>query len=151
MGPVNIHEAKTRFSQLIERVERGEEIVIARGGKPVARLVPLEAGPRALGRMRGRIRVADDFDAPLPPEELAALAGQEPVEGVRPDMRQVHPLGLAQARLRRALPEHAHRPLVTLSALYQEQPNDRDLSAALSRADAAGACGRCRASRRWGR
>jgi prevent-host-death family protein len=75
MGPVNIHEAKTRFSQLIERVERGEEIVIARGGKPVARLVPLETAPRALGRMRGRIRVADDFDAPLPPDVLAGFTG----------------------------------------------------------------------------
>jgi prevent-host-death family protein len=75
MGPVNIHEAKTHFSQLIERVERGEEVVIARGGKPVARLVPLDSGPRDLGRMRGRIRIADDFDAPLPPEVLAGFTG----------------------------------------------------------------------------
>jgi prevent-host-death family protein len=75
MRPVNIHEAKTHFSRLIERVERGEEVVIARGGKPVARLVPLDGRPRDLGRMRGRIRVADDFDAPLPPEVLAGFTG----------------------------------------------------------------------------
>jgi prevent-host-death family protein len=75
MGPVNIHEAKTHFSQLIERVERGEEVVIARSGKPVARLVPLDRGPRLLGRMRGRIRVGDDFDAPLPPDVLAGFTG----------------------------------------------------------------------------
>lgn len=73
--PVNIHEAKTHFSRLVERVERGEEIVIARGGKPVARLVPLSAGPRVFGRMRGRIRVPDDFDAPLPQDVLVELTG----------------------------------------------------------------------------
>jgi prevent-host-death family protein len=77
VGPVNIHEAKTRFSQLIERVERGEEVVIARAGKPVARLVPLNGRPRDLGRMRGRIRVADDFDAPLPAEVLAGFTGAQ--------------------------------------------------------------------------
>ena len=70
---VNVHEAKTQLSRLLERVEAGEEIVIARGGKPVARLVPLERGPRDLGRMRGRIVVGDDFDAPLPPDVLAGF------------------------------------------------------------------------------
>jgi prevent-host-death family protein len=73
MGPVNIHEAKTHFSRLVERAERGEEIVIARAGKPVARLVPLETRPLVVGRMRGRIRIADDFDDPLPPEVVAAF------------------------------------------------------------------------------
>ncbi|HYI12207.1 MAG TPA: type II toxin-antitoxin system Phd/YefM family antitoxin [Thermoanaerobaculia bacterium] len=65
---VNIYDAKTRLSQLVGRVEAGEEIIIARGGRPVARLVPFRAGgvKRKPGRMRGRIRIAADFDAPLP-------------------------------------------------------------------------------------
>jgi prevent-host-death family protein len=72
METVNIHEAKTHFSRLVERAERGEEIIIARSGRPVARLVPLEdlEKPRVFGRMRGKIRIADDFDAPLPDEIL---------------------------------------------------------------------------------
>lgn len=61
---VNVHEAKTHLSRLLEAVERGEEIVIARAGKPVARLVP-DQGPqfeRRAGTWRGRVVVADDFD-----------------------------------------------------------------------------------------
>ena len=62
--PVNIHDAKTHLSRLVERAEAGEEITIARAGRPVARLVPLRAaGPRMLGALRGRIRLAPDFDA----------------------------------------------------------------------------------------
>ncbi|HUR82905.1 MAG TPA: type II toxin-antitoxin system Phd/YefM family antitoxin [Thermoanaerobaculia bacterium] len=65
---VNIYEAKTRLSQLVDRAEAGEEIIIARGGRPAARLVPYRAPAveRKPGRMRGRIRVGADFDAPLP-------------------------------------------------------------------------------------
>ena len=65
---VNVHEAKTHLSRLLERVESGEEIVIARAGKPIARLVPLgPPTPRALfGRDRGKIWISDDFDEPLP-------------------------------------------------------------------------------------
>ena len=65
---VNVHEAKTHLSRLLERVEHGEEIVIARAGKPIARLVPLEpAEPRRLiGRNRGKIWMSEDFDEPLP-------------------------------------------------------------------------------------
>lgn len=65
---VNIYDAKTRLSQLVGRAETGEEIIIARGGRPVARLVPfrVEGVKRKPGRMRGRIRIARDFDAPLP-------------------------------------------------------------------------------------
>jgi prevent-host-death family protein len=66
---VNIHQAKTHLSRLIERAERGEEIVIARAGKPVVRLVPIEpAGrePRKLGGMEGLIWMAEDFDAWTP-------------------------------------------------------------------------------------
>ena len=62
--PVNIHDAKTHFSRLVERAEAGEEIVIARAGRPVARLLPLRTRtqPREPGLWRGRVRVAPDFD-----------------------------------------------------------------------------------------
>lgn len=70
---VGVHEAKTHLSRLLRRVSAGEEIVIARGGKPVARLVPVEWRPRVLGRDRGLFEVPDDFDAPLPPEVIAAF------------------------------------------------------------------------------
>jgi prevent-host-death family protein len=64
MGQVNIHEAKTHFSKLLARVSEGEEIVIARNGKPVARLVPIPPEPeqRPLGIFKGQIWMAPDFD-----------------------------------------------------------------------------------------
>jgi prevent-host-death family protein len=73
---INVHAAKTNFSQLLERVAQGEEVVIAKAGKPVARLVPMEpaAEPRRPGSARGLGRVADDFDAPMAEEFLAAFA-----------------------------------------------------------------------------
>lgn len=65
---VNIHDAKTHLSRLVARVEAGEEIVLARGGRPVARLVPLGARsqPRTPGLWRGRVKMSADFDAPIP-------------------------------------------------------------------------------------
>lgn len=65
---VNIHEAKTHLSRLVESVERGREITIARAGKPVARLVPFEPVEkrRALGKWKGKIWIAPDFDEALP-------------------------------------------------------------------------------------
>ena len=74
MRVVNIHQAKTHLSKLVEEVEGGEEVVIARAGKPVARLVSLQR-PRRLGLLRGRLTVPEDFDAPLPEEVLAAFEG----------------------------------------------------------------------------
>lgn len=69
METVNVHEAKTHLSRLLQRVEAGEEIMIARDGTPVARLVPLSAKlPRVPGRLKGQIVIADDFDDPLPDE-----------------------------------------------------------------------------------
>lgn len=67
---INIHEAKTHLSQLLTRVEAGEEIVIARAGKPVARLVAISTGlaRRPIGLERDLFKVPDDFDAPLSPE-----------------------------------------------------------------------------------
>lgn len=68
MDQVNIHDAKTHFSRLVERAEAGEEIVIARGGRPVARLGPLRRAnePRRPGRLKGKISIGADFDEPLP-------------------------------------------------------------------------------------
>ena len=65
---VNIHEAKTHLSRLVERVEAGEEIVIARAGRPIARLVPYRARtkPRTPGLWRGQGWIREDFDAPIP-------------------------------------------------------------------------------------
>jgi prevent-host-death family protein len=67
---VNIHEAKTHFSKLIEQVRRGEEVIVAEAGTPVARLVPVEtvAKKRQPGSAKGKIRIGDDFDDPLPPD-----------------------------------------------------------------------------------
>lgn len=65
---VNVHQAKTHLSQLLQDVEKGEEVVIARAGVPVARLVAWRDEPPRLaapGAMRGRIQMSDDFDAPL--------------------------------------------------------------------------------------
>ena len=70
---VNVHEAKTHLSRLLARVERGEEIVIARSGRPVARLVRYDEPRRTLGRDAGLFEVPDDFDAPLPAAVLRAF------------------------------------------------------------------------------
>jgi prevent-host-death family protein len=74
MVEVGVHEAKTHLSRLLTRVAAGEDVVITRSGRPVARLVPVErTGRRRLGTDRGRIVIADDFDAPLPDDTLAAF------------------------------------------------------------------------------
>lgn len=75
---INVHEAKTHLSRLLERVARGEEIVIGKAGKPVAKLIPYpEAqGARSPGAWRGRVRISPDFDD-LPPEVAAAFRGED--------------------------------------------------------------------------
>jgi prevent-host-death family protein len=77
MPPVvsNLYEAKTNLSQLVDRAAAGEEIIIAKNGVPLARLVPLEARPirRTPGGWEHGVRISDDFDAPLPPDLLAAF------------------------------------------------------------------------------
>jgi prevent-host-death family protein len=71
MAEVTVHEAKTHLSRLLRRVAMGEEIVISRGGEPVARLVPAtHRKSRTLGIDRGKFVVPDDFDAPLPEDVL---------------------------------------------------------------------------------
>jgi prevent-host-death family protein len=75
MAQVGMHEAKTKLSQLVERVEAGEDVVIARRGKPVARLVPITPSgslSTAYGALRGRIAIAPDFDE-LPPDIAEAF------------------------------------------------------------------------------
>jgi prevent-host-death family protein len=72
---VNVHEAKTHLSRLLERVEAGEEIVLARNGKAIARLVPVGRIARRPGAMKGRIRIRRDFDAPLPTPIAKSFGG----------------------------------------------------------------------------
>jgi prevent-host-death family protein len=89
---VNLYEAKSHLSELVERAAAGEEIVIAKAGTPRAKLVALvDARPaRRPGRAKGRIRIASDFDAPLP-EDLGALAAAAPLQdseaAIRPPSR----------------------------------------------------------------
>lgn len=75
MTTVNVHEAKTHLSRLLKRVAEGEEIVIANAGRPVARLLPYRPpqGKRVWGTEKGKIWIADDFNAPLPDELLDAF------------------------------------------------------------------------------
>ncbi len=76
MATVNVHEAKTNLSRLLAQVEAGEEVVIARNGEPVARLVSVRSpSKRQFGSMKGRITLDDSFFDPLPEEELAAWEG----------------------------------------------------------------------------
>ena len=78
MTEVNVYEAKTHLSRLLDRAAGGEEILITRHGRPVARLGPIPDRPRArqLGRLKGRIRVSRDFDAPLPDDMLEAFEAE---------------------------------------------------------------------------
>jgi prevent-host-death family protein len=80
MAQYNLHAAKTHLSRLVDRAAGGEDIVLARAGKPVARIVALQepAQPRAPGLLRGKIRIADNFDAPLEDENPWYEGGIEP-------------------------------------------------------------------------
>ena len=75
---VNIHEAKTHLSRLLERVSDGEEIVIAKSGKPVARLSSIDVKRKALpyGLLKGKLKMRAGFDDPLPDDFIAALEGR---------------------------------------------------------------------------
>jgi prevent-host-death family protein len=79
MTTVNVHEAKTHLSRLLAKVAGGDEVIIARGGKPIARLVPIQKARRMdqlLGIDRGRLGIAADFDAPLSEDILAGFEGK---------------------------------------------------------------------------
>jgi prevent-host-death family protein len=78
MKQVNVHEAKTHLSKLLDEAEAGEDIVIARSGKPAVRLVPLGSDqPGIIGILKGQFTVSDDFDDPLPDDLLDAFEGKE--------------------------------------------------------------------------
>ena len=79
MRTINIHQAKTHFSKLVDAVMEGESIVIAKAGKPVVKLVPIEEPKpkRRFGILKGKIKIADDFDAPLPDDILKFFEGKE--------------------------------------------------------------------------
>lgn len=74
----NMHDAKTHLSRLAERAANGEEIIIARNGRPLARLMPLERSrkPRKLGFWKGAVWMSEDFDAPLPPQIQRYFEGE---------------------------------------------------------------------------
>lgn len=75
---VNIHEAKTHFSELVKAASQGEEILIAKAGQPVAKLVPLktEKSKVRFGVLKGKMRLADDFDTPLPEDVIDLFEGK---------------------------------------------------------------------------
>jgi len=85
MKSVNIHEAKTHLSRLVERVQAGEEIVIAKAGRPVARVVPSEGGgkPVKIGGLKSRVPVPDDFNTMFEEEIAALFAGVSAPRSVR--------------------------------------------------------------------
>jgi prevent-host-death family protein len=77
---VNIYEAKTQLSQLVDAAHNGETVIIAKAGTPMAKLVPLDYAPKRkiiFGLMKGEFIESDDFDAPLPDDLLAAFEGRD--------------------------------------------------------------------------
>jgi prevent-host-death family protein len=78
MTTVNIHEAKTHLSRLVDEVAAGAEIIIAKAGKPMARLTSIATPVRKknLGLLKGKVKVPDDFNAPLDDETLASFEGR---------------------------------------------------------------------------
>jgi len=77
MRCINIHEAKTHLSRLAEDVAAGEEIIVAKAGKPKMKLVPIDDRKKKIkfGALRGKIHISKGFDAPLPPEIIEAFEG----------------------------------------------------------------------------
>lgn len=75
---INIHEAKTHLSRIVDEVAAGSEVIIAKAGKPMARLMPLSGVPRAkkLGLLKGKIKVPDDFNAALSEDVIADFEGR---------------------------------------------------------------------------
>jgi prevent-host-death family protein len=75
MATVNVHAAKTHLSRLVDRAAAGEDVIIAKAGRPIVRLVPVAAGARraGFGTLKGKVRIGDDFDAPLPGSVLRAF------------------------------------------------------------------------------
>jgi prevent-host-death family protein len=78
MDTINIYEAKTRFSQLVDQVVAGEDVVVSRNGKPLVRITRLDETRRPIkfGVLKGKVKLARDFDAPLPADVLARFEGR---------------------------------------------------------------------------
>lgn len=78
MESVDIYEAKTRLSQLVDQAAAGEDVVVSRNGKPLVRITQLEGAKRRIkfGVLKGRVRIAADFDAPLPDAVVAGFEGR---------------------------------------------------------------------------
>lgn len=78
METVNIYDAKTRLSQLVDKAAGGEDVIVSRNGKPLVRITRLKEAKRQIrfGVLKGKIRIAKDFDAPLPEDVLAAFEGR---------------------------------------------------------------------------
>jgi prevent-host-death family protein len=78
MDTINIYEAKTRLSQLVDKAASGEDVIVSRNGKPLARITQLTPTKRTVrfGFLKGKVRIADDFDAPLPDDALAGFEGR---------------------------------------------------------------------------
>ena len=79
MKPINIYDAKTRFSELVDKAVAGDEVVVSRNGKPLVRITRLEGGQKVrikFGTLKGKIKLSADFDAPLPDEVLAGFEGR---------------------------------------------------------------------------
>ena len=78
METINIHEAKTNLSRIVELVAAGAEVILAKAGRPMVKIVPLYEKKRAIkfGVLKGQIKIADDFDAPLPAEVMDAFEGK---------------------------------------------------------------------------
>jgi prevent-host-death family protein len=77
METVNIYDAKTRLSQLVDKVVAGEDVVVSRNGKPLVRITRLDSGRRPIrfGVLKGKVKITRDFDAPLPSNVLADFGG----------------------------------------------------------------------------
>ena len=78
MESVNIYDAKTRLSQLVDRAAAGEDVIVSRNGKPLVRITQLTAAKRGVtfGVLKGKVKIAADFDAPLPDDVLAGFEGR---------------------------------------------------------------------------
>jgi len=79
MKPVNIYDAKTRFSQLVDQAASGEDVVVSRNGKPLVKITRLEGTPKQpikFGVLEGKLTIAADFDAPLPADVAAGFEGR---------------------------------------------------------------------------
>lgn len=116
MSHVTVAEAKIQISALLDQVEQGEEVIIARAGRPFAKIVKFEAPVRQPGRMRGKIEIKDDFEAPLPAEIASAFRGDDAPD---PEPGVSMPANLFVDEIRRMRDEHAAKYDYDLARICQ--------------------------------